>query len=293
MKKSLWINAGLLALVVALGLAAWLKPSSRDAEIKLSTLKAADAKAIEIVTAGAPGSIVIERNGTDWQLSEPFPARAEAFVVNRLLELLDARAAEKFPAEGLARYGLNEPSVKVTIDRQLFSFGAFNEMSREQYVQSGDGVYLLPLRYAAALPKSPYDLVAKQLFAADEAPIAFDFGSFKVTQENGKSALEWTTATLPKTDAGPDDINRWIDEWRLAGALKVQPPTQRKPVGALQLLLKSGRTVIIRILERGANTVIARDDQQFEYLLSAPVAARLLAPPGKPAAAEAPALPAK
>ena len=69
----------------------------------------------------------------------------------------------------------------------------------------------------------------------------------------------------------------------------MQPPTQRKPVGALQLLLKSGRTVIIRILERGANTVIARDDQQFEYLLSAPVAARLLAPPGKPAAA-APAL---
>ncbi len=288
MKKSLWLNAGLLALVVALGLAAWLKPSSRDAEVRLSTLKAADAKAIEIVTAGAPGSIVIERSGADWRISEPFPARAEVFVINRLLELLDARAAEKFPAEGLARYGLNEPSVKVTIDHQLFSFGAFNDMSREQYVQSGDGVYLLPLRYAAALPKNPYDLVAKQLFAADEAPIAFDFGSFKVTQEEGKSALEWKTTTLPKTDAGPDDINRWIDEWRLAGALKVQAPTQRKPAGALQVLLKNGRTVIIRILERGANTVIARDDQQFEYLLSAPVAARLLAPPGKPAATEPP-----
>lgn len=293
MKKSLWINAGLLALVLVLGLLAWLKPSSHGTEIRLSSMQAADAQAIEIVQAGAPGSIMLERSGADWHLSQPFPARADSFAVNRLLELLDAKAGEKFAAQGLARYGLNEPSVKVIINHQQFSFGAFNEMSREQYVQSGDGVYLLPLRYAAALPKSPYDLVAKQLFSADEAPLAFDFGSFKVTQEDGKPALDWNTTTLPKTDAGPDDINRWLDEWRLASALGVRPPSQRNPTGALQVLLKNGRTVVIKILERGASTAIARDDQPYEYLLSAPVAARLFAPPGKPAAAEPSAPPAK
>ena len=35
MKKSLWINAGLLALVLGLGLLAWLKPSSHGTEIRL------------------------------------------------------------------------------------------------------------------------------------------------------------------------------------------------------------------------------------------------------------------
>jgi hypothetical protein len=210
--------------------------------------------------------------------------------VQRLLDLLEARSNERFAATGLARYGLNEPYARVTIDRQEFAFGAFNDMSREQYVLSGDGVYLLPLRYGAALPKSPFALVSKQLFTADEAPVGFDFGSFKVGQADGKPAIEWTTKTLPHTDAGADDINRWVDDWRLAGALGVQAPTQRKPAGALQVQLKNGNTIVITILERGANTVIARSDQPFEYVLSAEAAARLLSPPkAAPAPAATPA----
>ena len=59
---------------------------------------------------------------------------------------------------GLARYGLSEPYARIKIGSQDFSFGAANEMSREQYVLSGDAVYLLPLRYGAALPKGGGDV---------------------------------------------------------------------------------------------------------------------------------------
>jgi hypothetical protein len=163
-------------------------------------------------------------------------------------------------------------------------------MSREQYVQSGDGVYLLPLRYGVALPKNPFNLVSKQLFDADEAPVGFDFGSFKVEQGDGKWTLTMTASTLPPSAAGPDDINRWVDDWRLASALGVQAPGQRKPVGELKMRLKSGRDAIIKVLERGANTVIARDDQPFEYLLTAESGNRLLSPPAPvPVPAPAPA----
>ena len=54
MKKGLWINGGLLAAVVLLGLIVWLKPAGRDADHKLSTLKAAEVKSLEIAMAGAP-----------------------------------------------------------------------------------------------------------------------------------------------------------------------------------------------------------------------------------------------
>jgi hypothetical protein len=280
MKKSLLINAGLLAAVVVLGLLAWFRPSSSEPSHKVSTLKAAEVRSLEISIGSAP-KITLERAETGWEIAAPFSARADNFQVQRLLELLDAKSNERFPATGLARYGLNEPYARVTIDRQEFSFGAFNEMSREQYVLSGDGVYLLPLRYAAALPKTAFALVSKQLFAASEAPVDFDFGSFQVEQADGKSTMKWTKKMAPATDteAGPDDINRWIDDWRLASALGVQAPTGRKPVGALKVHLKTGHDVIIKVLERGTNTVIARSDLPFEYLLSAETAARLLSPP--------------
>ena len=277
MKKQLLINAGLLAAILALGLIAWLKPPDSGATLKVSALKIADVKSLEIVVGSAPAT-VLDRTADGWQITRPIAARAESILVNRLLELLDAKATERFPATGLARYGLNEPYAQVRIGAQQFSFGAVNEMSREQYVSSGDDVYLLSLRYAAALPKSPMDLVSKQLFAADEAPGSFDFGAFKVEQgANQKWTL--TTPGVATSDAGPDDINRWVDGWRLAGALGVQAPTPRKPVGAIDVILKNGTPVTVSILETGAKTVIARSDQPFEYVLAAQSAKLLLAPP--------------
>lgn len=286
MKKSLLINAGLLAAILVLGLVAWLKPSSKEPEFRLSTLKAAEVKSLEVVIGGST-PLTLERTGAGWEVANPFPARGDTFQIQRLLELLDARSTVRLPATGLARYGLNEPFARIRIATQEFSFGAANEMSREVYVLSGDGIYLLPLRYAALLPKSPLDLVSKQLFAAEEAPVGFDFGSFKVAQTDGKWALTMTSTNVPASEAGPDDINRWVDDWRLAGALGVQVPGKRKAVGALQVTLKNGNVVVVKILERGDNTVIARDDEPLEYILSAATARRLLAPPGtlQPAAA--------
>jgi hypothetical protein len=297
MNKSLWINAGLFAAIVTLGLVAWLKPPGGDTAQRLSTLKAAEVQSLEIAMTGAP-ALVLKRAGADWNITEPFAARADGFLVQRLLELVEAKAGERFAASGLARYGLNEPSARVTIDRQLFAFGAFNEMSREQYVLAGDGVYLLPLRYGAALPKNVLGLVSKQLFTAEEAPVEFDFGSFLVEQADGKSTMKWIKKIGPADapEAGPDDINRWLDDWRLASAIGVQAITERKPVGTLKVQLKTGRDILIQVLERGANTVIARSDQPFAYVLAAATAARLLAPPapakdaaGTPAPAPAPA----
>jgi hypothetical protein len=130
--------------------------------------------------------------------------------VQRLLALLEATAKERFAASGLARFDLNEPYVRVSLNQQSFSFGAVNQMSREQYVLTQDGVYLVNLRYGAALPKDALQLASKQLFAAEEAPVAFESSEFRLVQQDGKWQL-----TPPAADASADDINRWVDEWKL------------------------------------------------------------------------------
>lgn len=272
MKHRLWLNVALLAAVAALALFAYFKPHGGEPEHKLSALKAAEADRIKIEIAGAE-PVEIERAASDWRLTAPLSARADSLQTQRLLGILEATSKDRFPASGLARFDLNEPYARLTINRQTFSFGAVSQMSREQYVLTEGGIYLVSLRYGAALPKSALQLASKQLFAADEAPVAFEFKEFRLAQQDGKWQL------TPSADAGADDINRWVDEWRLAAALEVQPPSNRKPLATIKVKLKNGSDIALTVLQREPALVLARSDQKFEYQFSAGVAQHLLAPP--------------
>jgi hypothetical protein len=147
-------------------------------------------------------------------------------------------------------------------------------MSREQYVLTQDGIYPVWLRYGTLLPKSVLQLVSPQLFAPDEAPVAFDFDAFRLVQQDGKWQL-----TPPAADASQDDFNRWVDEWRLATALAAQPPSNRKPLTTVRIKLKTGVDVAVAVVQREPQFVVKRSDQPFEYRFSAEAAQRLFARP--------------
>lgn len=273
MKRGLWINVALLSTVVALVLFAWIKPHKGEPDFKLSTLNAADATSIKIEIAGA-APIVLERPASGWQIISPLAARADSFQVQRLLGILEATSKDRFPAAGLARFELNEPYARVTINQQVFSFGAANPISREQYALTRDGIYLIGLRYGATLPGNVMQLVSKQLFAPEEAPVAFEFKEFSLAQHDGRWQL-----TPPAANLSADDINRWVDEWRLATALAVQPASERKPLATVNVRLKGGDTITLSLLQREPQLMLARSDQKFEYQLPGAIAQRLFAPP--------------
>jgi hypothetical protein len=267
------LNLALLAAVIALALFAYYKPQKGEPAHNLSTIKAADATSIRIeITGGAP--LALARTGAEWKLTAPISARADSFQVGRLLEILDATSKDRFPATGLARYELNEPYARVTVNRQVFGFGAINQMSREQYVLTQDGIYPVSLRYGTLLPKNFLQIVNRQLFAADEAPVAFRFNDFALAQQDGKWQL-----TPPSAELSADDIGRWVDEWRLATALTMQPASNRKPMATVRIKLKAGSEISIAVLQREPQLVLARSDQPYEYQFSAETATRLLARP--------------
>lgn len=278
MKGRSALNLALLAAVVALALFAYYKPQKAEPAHKLSMLKAADATALKIEIAGNP-PIALARNGTEWTITAPLSARADSAQVQRVLEILDASAKDRFPAAGLARYDLNEPAARVTVNQQMFGFGAVNPMSREQYVLTQDGVYPISLRYGTLLPQSAHQLVSRQLFAPDEAPVAFGFKDFALAQRDGKWQL-----TPPAADLSADDVTRWVDEWRLATALGTLPASNRKPLEVVKVTLKGGNEITVAVLQREPQLVLARSDRPFEYQLTAEAATRLLvAPSAEPA----------
>ena len=110
--------------------------------------------------------------------------------------------------------------------------------------------------------------------SADEAPVAFGFDDFKLAQEDGKWQL-----MPPAAEISADDINRWVDAWRLATALGVQPASNKKPLATARIKLKSGTEITVAVLQREPQLVLARSDQSYEYQFTADAAKRLLARP--------------
>jgi hypothetical protein len=118
-----------------------------------------------------------------------------------------------------------------------------------------------------------YQLISRQLFTPEEAPVAFVFDNFKVEQRDGK----WQST--PAADLSADDVTRWVDEWRLANALGVLPASNRKGLTLIKLTLKTGKEITLSVVQREPQLVLARSDRPFEYQLNAEAAKRLLSPP--------------
>jgi hypothetical protein len=130
-----------------------------------------------------------------------------------------------------------------------------------------------------AVPKDAWQLISRQLFADNELPAAFKLPDFKLAQQNGK----WALSPSPKTALSQDDFNQWIDDWRYASALAVQPADKHAAVATIKVKLQDGRTVNLAVLQRAPQLILMRDDQPaFEYQFTDDVTRQLLAPPGTP-----------
>jgi hypothetical protein len=275
MRRLPWLNALLLLVVAALGAFVYLKPSvdSRN-ENALSKLKVSEANTIRIERPGAT-AISLEKKSAGWRVTAPLSARADETRVQRLLSIVEAKSAVRMPATELARFELDPPSASLTIGTQAFSFGMVNSLTREQYVMTGDAVYAVNPRFGAALPATSVEVASKQLFGADEIPVRIALKDFSLEQRDGK----WTLSPAPSDVPSQDDYARWVDGWRFASAIRVEPYVGGKPRQDVEVRLKSGAAITLGILASGASLVLTRPDEKLQYYFNIETAKRLLSPP--------------
>lgn len=275
MKQNLWSNAALAAIVAALGAWVYFKPA-RDAPsvFPLSALKPSEARSIRIERPGEP-PVMLEKLEGAWRITAPFPARGDDLKVQRLLEIVEAKASHRLPATDLARFELERPLARVIIDGQAFAFGMVGAVAREQYVLTGGTVYTVHPRYGTALPGGAGELASRQLLAPGEAPVRIEQKEFTVEQRDGR----WTLAPAAG-ELSQDDLIRWTEDWRLSSATRVEPYVKGKALGEIRLQLKDGRRIVLGVLAREPELVLARSDEKLQYHFRPEIAKRLLAPPG-------------
>jgi hypothetical protein len=279
MSRSAWINVLLAAAVAALAAWAYFKPAHNPApDHALSDLKPADVTSIRIERGAEPAMVLEKRQGA-WVLTAPFGARGNELRAQQLVEIAQARSAHRYPAADLGRFELDSPQARVTLNGQEFRFGLMSAVTREQYVQTGGAVYAVHARHGAVLPSGAADLVSPRLLGPGETPVKFESSEFSVAQQDGS----WRQ-TPPAPDAGPDDFVRWVDAWRHAIAARVEPYEMVKPAAeSIRIGLKDGGEVVVAVLAREPEVVLARADEKLKYSFRGAAAKRMLSPPAAPA----------
>lgn len=275
MKRGWLINIALLAAVALLTWLAWRAPSNDEAaRTPLSAVKPASVSHITLTRPARP-TITIERRGEHWWLTAPFKARADEFQILRMLTILEAQPTAQLPATDRTRFELTPPSAVLDIDGVQYAFGGINAVTREQYVLRGDVVHAVEMRHGAALPLNATALVRRALLAENEQPVAVAMPDFTVSKNNGQWVL-----SPPAEAAGADELQRYIDQWRMASAATAEPYDKRPPLSDVTITLNDGSTLVIGVLRRQPQLVLWRRDNGLQYTFLAGAARSLLNRPG-------------
>lgn len=275
--RSAWIvNLALVLAVAGLGGYAWYRSNQpQEVSHKLSALSATAVKKIEVAPQAGAG-YTLEKRGEMWFVTAPFAARADQTQVQRLLDLLSASSKEKLAATDLKRFDLDAPKLKVTIDGQTYAFGTSNPLTQEQYVSTGDSVYLVSAYYMSLIPGKPDRLLTHSVLTAGEKPVGFTLKGFRVEQKDGK----WIVLPEPAEQDRPsqDDLNRWADEWRLSSSLLTQPWDGKGTGEAIEVALADGKRIRLVVLRKEPELILGRPDEKLQFHFSGEVSQRLLKP---------------
>lgn len=264
----------LLAAIVAAILMYTHRPDENNAETDHALVPVApgDIRAIDIERVKSP-PIRLERSSDEWRMQRPIAARLDETALARVLELSRLRATNRLPAEGLERYGLDQPWARVRFESHIVEFGNTNTVTEEIYVKSNDTVYAVPARVATAIPGSPGRLIAHRMFAETEIPAAITLQAFSVRHDGTRWEISPAVGGISQ-----DDLIRWIEQWRYASSVTTQPATPGSTTDVV-VVLRDGRKIEFVIKARTPDLVLHRRDEGLDYHFNAGMVAMLLTAP--------------
>ncbi len=293
MKKRWLLNLVMLAVVAGLVTFLYMRPqvnTEAASQHEISTLKLVDFTAIKVeFPTKAPTSF--EKADGLWRMTAPYKTRADQISVQRILAIIAAKSKEKFPATDLAKYGLDNPQLRLklsnTAGAQEFVFGTFNPVTEEQYVAFQDAIYLLSGSYAEAASTQPVELIDKNPLAKEEAKqiAGFDFSRLEQWEEvrlNVDIADGKWKVNAPKAKITQNEMNEWLDfSWKQAQAKQVElyTPDHKITYPSFEVKLKDGKKVHFDKIQEAPDLLLGRPDEGLMYHFSNAVGFNLLNPP--------------
>ena len=293
MKKRWLLNLIMLAVVGGLVAFLYLRPQAKidkPAEYAVSQLKLADFNAIK-VEFPALKAVAFEKKDGFWHMTAPYKARADQMSVQRILSIIAATSKEKYPADDLAKYGLNNPELKVHLNGskgvEEFIFGTHNPITDQQYLAYKDSVYLIQAGYSEAASVQAIELVDKLPLGPSELKqiSGFNFSHLEQWEESSLNVDivdgNWKV-NIAKAKPNQNEMNEWLDfSWKQSPAKSVElyVPDRKTVYPSFEVKLKDGKKIRFDKIQEAPELLLGRPDEGILYHFSNDVGFTMLNPP--------------
>lgn len=278
MKKRWILNLILLVVVAGLVTFMYMRPkteAAKDSAYEVSAYKLAEFNAISIEFP-AKAAVTFEKVDGLWRLTAPYKTRADQTSVQRILAVIAASSREKLPASDLVKFGLDQPTIKLTLfrdknNKEEFLFGTHNPLSDEQYVAHRDAVYLVANTYGEAASTQAIELVDKAPLKPTEKVIGFDFSHLEQWEESRLNLDlvdgNWKVS-IEKAKPTQNELNEWLDySWThtLAKSVEFYTPDRKKTYPSFEVKMKDGSKVHFDKIQESPELILARPDEGIMY----------------------------
>jgi hypothetical protein len=301
MKKRWLVNLVLLLLVASLVAFLYLKPKAEIAEeprYEISALKLSEFSGVR-VDFPAKSQVAFDLVDGFWRMSAPNDVRADKASVLRIISIVAAKTKTKivpaapsgeFTADELAKFGVDNPSIKLNLVRpdaskETFLFGTYNPITEEQYVAHHNGVYLLPVAYSEAAATQVVELVDKAPLKPQEKVVGFDFSHLEqwadVRLRLNLKEGEWKVSAKEATPS-QTELQEWVTySWMQTAAesIELYKPDPRKSYPYLTIKMEDGSRVRFNKMQESPKLLIARPDEGIIYTYPSDEGFTMLNPP--------------
>ncbi len=276
--KSRWlINIGLLLLVLVTFFYSWTifqKDPVKSSRFELTELKLSDFNELKI---DFPSRISTHFKIIDnhWRMLSPHNARADELYVYRILSLLATSSLEKLSTDDLSKYGLDQPSLKMTFLgndlKEVILFGTYNPINEDQYVLYKENVFLISGGYSETASFMPVELIEKNPIAKSELIKSFDFSRLEQWQDS-RLKLNYSNRIWNVNGKGllivQSDVNEWYEmTWKNIPAKSVEPYKMDERIGykSFDILLKDNKKLTFYRIQESPELLLFRKDEELLY----------------------------
>lgn len=277
MKRRLLVNLGLLVVVAALALLVRFQPGIEpgDHGERLTGLDAGEVSALTIRRPGA-AELRFTRQGARWRMESPVEVEANAFRLDPLARVVEARVHATFDAEtlDLGRYGLDPPRAELGIDGSVIAFGDTEPIDRRRYVLFSGKVHLIDDHYFERLQPGFPAFVSNALLPDTGRARRIDLPHLSLLRDDTGRWSAVSGETASEDGAGsPEEI---AGEWERAQGIEVVRHDGREAEKKVRIVLEDGRTIEFAVIPDGDGLLLARPDLGVAWRLTGIQARRLL-----------------
>jgi len=292
MKKRWLLNLVMLCVVAGLVAFLYLRPKAgveQEATYEISNYKLAEFNAIS-VEFPTKATVHLEKVNGFWLLIAPKQTRADQATAQRILSIIAAKSKEKITSPDLAKFGLNNPTLKLKLFRdktnvEEFTFGTYNTVTDDQYVAYKGVVYLLSSNYAEVAATQVIELVDKSPLKPTEKVTGFDFSHLEQWEAAKLNvdiiAGKWKVS-MPAAKPQQNELNEWLDySWlhNAAKSVEFYTPDRKTTYPSFEVKLADGSKVHFDKIQESPELLLGRPDEGLIYIFPSDAGFTMLNPP--------------